>query len=267
MYDINCVTARHIEAFTGVPSELAEKITLYRKKRKRIRHIDELWRIRGMKRRYFDRLNAVFYVPGQVVPRIGDKLPYANTISTVTVPSKHQKQTDRSIKKRRKKRKRKDFERKDLSKGMRKRSNGKYVNQKTCIATTKPQRMREYRKIAKAMGKHAKIKNIERSSNGSLATTSTASSQSCGLVEAEDKQCGGNASKISRWLSNLPNYNRVGQGVSRSPSIKSGWYSYYYKKYEKESSGQSKKKKSKVVFEERAPETNSINLFNTCTIL
>jgi hypothetical protein len=90
MYNINCVSARHLEAFDDIPRELADKIVTYRKKRKRIFHIDELYRIGGISRKCFRRLVSVFYVPNQVVPRIGAQLPYSNALSTVTVQLKHQ---------------------------------------------------------------------------------------------------------------------------------------------------------------------------------
>jgi hypothetical protein len=35
-------------------------------------------------------LASVFYVPNQVVPRIGAQLPYSNALPTVTVQEKHQ---------------------------------------------------------------------------------------------------------------------------------------------------------------------------------
>ena len=91
MYNINCSSARHFEAFADIPQELADKIVAYRKIRKRIFHIDELYRIGGISRKYFRRLASVFYVPNQVVPRIGAQPPYSNAISTVTVQQKHQK--------------------------------------------------------------------------------------------------------------------------------------------------------------------------------
>jgi hypothetical protein len=81
---INCSSARHFETF-------ADKIVAYRKIRKRIFHIDELYRTGGISRKYFRRLTSVFYVPNQVVPRIGAQLPYSNALSTVTVEQKHQK--------------------------------------------------------------------------------------------------------------------------------------------------------------------------------
>jgi hypothetical protein len=90
MYNINCSSARHFEAFADIPQELADKIVAYRKIRKRIFHIDELYRIAGISRKYFRQLTSVFYVPNQVVPRIGAQPPYSNAISTVTVQQKHQ---------------------------------------------------------------------------------------------------------------------------------------------------------------------------------
>jgi DNA uptake protein ComE-like DNA-binding protein len=62
MHDINCASARHLEAFADIPQELADKIVSYRKYRKRIFHIDELYRIGGISRKYFRRLVSVFYV-------------------------------------------------------------------------------------------------------------------------------------------------------------------------------------------------------------
>jgi hypothetical protein len=69
---------------------LADKIVSYRKYRKRIFHIDELYRIGGISRKYFRRLVSVFYVPNQVVPGIGAQPPYSNALSTVSVQQKHQ---------------------------------------------------------------------------------------------------------------------------------------------------------------------------------
>jgi hypothetical protein len=88
--DINCASARHLEAFADIPQELADKVVAYRKIRKRIFHIDEIYRIGGISRKYFSRLTSVFYVPNQVVPRIGAQLPYNNALSIVFVQQKHQ---------------------------------------------------------------------------------------------------------------------------------------------------------------------------------
>ena len=99
MHDINCASARHLEAFADIPQELADKIVSYRKYRKRIFHIDELYRIGGISRKYFRRLVSVFYVPNQVVPGIGAHPPYSNALSTVSVQQKHQN-TNANLKKR-----------------------------------------------------------------------------------------------------------------------------------------------------------------------
>ena len=103
MYNINCASARHIEAFADIPQDLADKILAYRKKRKRIFHIDELYRIGGISRKYVRRLVSVFYVSNQVVPRIGTQPPYSNTLSSVTLQQKHKNRnanlTKRKIKK------------------------------------------------------------------------------------------------------------------------------------------------------------------------
>ena len=111
MYDINCASARHLEAFADIPQELADKIVAYRKIRKRIFHIDELYRIGGISRKYFGRLVSVFYVPNQVVPRIGAQLPYSNALSTVSVQQKHQNRNS-NLKKRKMKIKKSENQRK-----------------------------------------------------------------------------------------------------------------------------------------------------------
>ena len=111
MYDINCASARHLEAFADIPQELADKIVAYRKMRKRIFHIDELYRIGGISRKYFRRLTTVFYVPNQVVPRIGAQLPYSNALSTVSVQQKHQNRNS-NLKKRKMKIKKSENQRK-----------------------------------------------------------------------------------------------------------------------------------------------------------
>jgi DNA uptake protein ComE-like DNA-binding protein len=41
MHDINCASARHLEAFADIPRVLADKIVAYRKIRNRIFHIDK----------------------------------------------------------------------------------------------------------------------------------------------------------------------------------------------------------------------------------
>ena len=114
MYDINCASARHLEAFADIPQELADKIVAYRKKRKRIFHIDlidELYRIGGISRKYFRRLVSVFYVPTQDVPRICAQRPCSNALSTVTLQQKHQN-TNANSKKRKMKLKNSENQRK-----------------------------------------------------------------------------------------------------------------------------------------------------------
>jgi hypothetical protein len=111
MYNINCASARHIEAFADIPLELADKILAYRKKRKHIFHIDELYRIGGISRKYFRRLVSVFYVSNQVVPRIGTQPPYSNTLSSVTLQQKHQNK-NANLKKRKMKIKKHENQRK-----------------------------------------------------------------------------------------------------------------------------------------------------------
>ena len=111
MYNINCASARHLEAFADIPRVLADKIVAYRKIRKRIFHIDELYRIGGISRKYFRRLTSVFYVPNQVVPRIGAQLPYSNALSTVSVQEKHQNR-NANLKKRKMKIKKSENQRK-----------------------------------------------------------------------------------------------------------------------------------------------------------
>ena len=91
MYNVNCASARHLEAFADIPQELANKIVSYRKIRKCIFHIDELYRIGGISRKYFRRLSSVFYVPNQVVSRIGAQLPYSNALSTVTLTKQNKR--------------------------------------------------------------------------------------------------------------------------------------------------------------------------------
>ena len=111
MYNINCASARHLEAFDDIPRELADKIVTYRKKRKRIFHIDELYRIGGISRKCFRRLVSVFYVSNQVVPRIGTQPPYSNTLSSVTLQQKHQNK-NANLKKRKMKIKKHENQRK-----------------------------------------------------------------------------------------------------------------------------------------------------------
>ena len=113
MYNINCASARHLEAFADIPQVLADIKVAYWKIRKRIFHIEELlvYRIGGISRKYFRRLASVFYVPNQVVPRIGAQLPYSNALPTVTVQEKHQNR-NANLKKRKMKIKKSENQRK-----------------------------------------------------------------------------------------------------------------------------------------------------------
>jgi len=83
MYDINSASAIHLELLADIPRELADKIVAYRKKRKCIFYIDELYQIRGISRKYFGWLISVFYAASQVVPGIGVKISYINKLSTI----------------------------------------------------------------------------------------------------------------------------------------------------------------------------------------
>jgi DNA uptake protein ComE-like DNA-binding protein len=76
MYDINSASAIHLELLADIPRELADKIVVYRKKRKLIFYIDELYQIRGISRKYFGRLVSVFYATSNIVPGIGVKIQY-----------------------------------------------------------------------------------------------------------------------------------------------------------------------------------------------
>ena len=59
---------------------------------------------------------SVFYVPNQVVPRIGAQLPYSNALSTVSVQQKHQNR-NANLKKREKKIKKGENQRKIENRG------------------------------------------------------------------------------------------------------------------------------------------------------
>jgi hypothetical protein len=61
-------------------------------------------------------LVSVFYVPNQVVPRIGTQLPYSNALSTVSVQQKHQNR-NANLKKREKKIKKGENQRKIENRG------------------------------------------------------------------------------------------------------------------------------------------------------
>ena len=105
MYDINSASAIHLELLADIPRELADKIVAYRKKRKLIFYIYELYQIRGISRKYFGRLVSVFYATSNIVPGIGVKIQY------VTGKQKHQN-INASLKKRKIKIKKRENQRK-----------------------------------------------------------------------------------------------------------------------------------------------------------
>jgi hypothetical protein len=110
MYDVNSATAIHLELLADIPRKLADKIVAYRKKRKRIFYIDELYRVRGISSKYFERLLSVFYATSQVIPGIGVNIQY-NKLSTVTGKQKRQSRDD-NLKKRKMKIKKRENQRK-----------------------------------------------------------------------------------------------------------------------------------------------------------
>lgn len=155
MFNINCATARHLQELADIPKELAKKIVKYRKKRMRIRHIDELWRIRGMSRKYFANLVKMFYVPNQMVPKIGEQLPYINTMSTLTVAPKSDNKRSRS-KKRKPKIKKKSSAGKKRNLSTDRNKQDQPISKKSCINSTKQSRLKEYENIAKNIGSKGK---------------------------------------------------------------------------------------------------------------
>ena len=165
MYNINCSSARHLEAFVDIPQGLADKIVVYRKKRKRIFHIDELYRIGGISRKYFRRLTSVFYVPNQVVPRIGAQPPYSNALPTVTfVQQKHQNR-NAILKKRKMKIKKNENQRKienrDRKRALKREGTStQYTpSSKKCNLTrTNLKRLNTHNKLAENLGKKVQKK-------------------------------------------------------------------------------------------------------------
>jgi hypothetical protein len=111
MYDVNSATAIHLELLADIPRKLADKIVAYRKKRKRIFYIDELYRVRGISSKYFERLLSVFYATSQVIPGIGVNIQYNYKLSTVTGKQKRQSRDD-NLKKRKMKIKKRENQRK-----------------------------------------------------------------------------------------------------------------------------------------------------------
>ena len=153
------------EAFADIPQELAGKIVSYRKIRKRIFHIDELYRIGGISRKYFRRLASVFYVSNQVVPRIGAQLPYSNALSTVSVQQKHQKR-NANLKKRKMKIKKCENQRKIEKKRDRKRelqregisTQYKPLGKKCNLNSTNLKKLSTHNKLVENLGKKVQKK-------------------------------------------------------------------------------------------------------------
>lgn len=188
MFNINCATARHLKELADIPKELAKKIVKYRKKRKRIRHIDELWRIRGISRRYFASLVKMFYVPNQTVPKIGEPLPYINTMSTLTIASKPVAKKSRS-KKRKPKIKKKHTSGKKRKLSADRNSFDQPISKKCCLNSTKQSRLKEYQNIAKSIGrkgKNRKPRNNKSKRNKKQESTSDDSSTSFGVSRMID---------------------------------------------------------------------------------
>jgi DNA uptake protein ComE-like DNA-binding protein len=158
MYNINCASARHLEAFADIPQELADKIVSYRKIRKRIFHIDELYRIGGISRKYFRQLTSVFYVPNQVVPRIGAQPPYSNALPTVTVEQKH-KNRNSNLKKRKMKIKKSENQRKIENRDRKSElKRGGISTQKCNLNSTNLKRLNSHSKLAENLGKKVQKK-------------------------------------------------------------------------------------------------------------
>ena len=200
---INCASARHFEAFADIPQELADKIVSYRKIRKRIFHIDQLYRIGGISRKYFRRLASVFYVPNQVVPRIGAQLPYSNALSTVTVQQKHQNR-NANLKKREKKIKKNEDQRKiedrDRNRELQREDQdvskqyhlplGKKCNRNS----TNPKRLNTHNKLAENLGKKVqkkegkigKYRTVKRRKTTEIEQNSVQSSESASSTRREN---------------------------------------------------------------------------------
>jgi DNA uptake protein ComE-like DNA-binding protein len=208
MHNVNCSSARHFEAFADIPQELACKIVAYRKIRKRIFHIDELYRIGGISRKYFRRLASVFYVPNQVVPRIGAQLPYSNALSTVTVEQKHQNR-NANLKKRKMKIKKSENQRKIESRDRKRELKREGISQykplalgtKCNLSSTNLKRLNTHIKLAENLGKkvqkkEGKIvkyriakrrKTTEIEQNSVQSSESTSSTQRANINEASER--------------------------------------------------------------------------------
>lgn len=269
LYDINCASARHLQAFASIPQDLAEKIVAYRKKRKRICHIDELCRIRGLSRKYCGRLVSVFYVPNQVVPIIGAQLPYINTLSSITVQQKRQKGNG-NLKKRKGKLKRHGDKRKNENRGRKRTLQKKGIstqNKKCYHKSTNQKKLNTLNKPAKnRKGKCQSVKR-QQTSNTVQNNKSSGSIQSHVIQRANDKM-----EMISRWVATVPKFEDGGQGDCTKIKLNNipghdHMCTYYYEKYETQNSPKSKVER--VVFGERLPEKNHdhVGLYKNCVIL
>ena len=269
LYDINCASARHLQAFASIPQELAEKIVAYRKKRIRICHIDELCRIRGLSRKYCGRLVSVFYVPNQFVPRIGAQLPYINTLSSITVQQKHQKGNG-NLKKRKRKIKRRGNKRKNENIGRKRTLQKKGIstqNKKCYHKSTNQNRINTQNKPVKNRKGNNQSAKRQQTANTVQNNKSLGSIQSHVIQRANDKM-----EMISRWAATVPKFEGGGQGDCTKIKLDNipghdNMCTYYYEKYETQKSPKSKVER--VVFEERIPEKNHgpVGLYQNCIIL
>lgn len=269
LYDINCASARHLQAFASIPQDLAEKIVAYRKKRTRVCHIDELCRIRGLSRKHCGRLVSVFYVPNQVAPRIGAQLPYINTLSSITVQQKNQNRNS-NLKKRKRKIKRRKNKRKNENKGRKRTLQKKGIstqNKKCYHKSTNQKRLNTQNKPAKNRKGKCQIAKRQQTANTVQNNKSSGSIQSHVIQQANDKM-----EMISRWVANVPKFEGGGQGdctkikLDNIP-VNDNMCTYYYEKYETQNSPKSKVER--VVFGERLPEKNHdrVGLYKNCVIL
>ena len=80
--DINTCTARQLTGLPGIDATLAESIVRYRKKNRRLKHFDELWRVTGMTRNKFIQLRDHSRVVGERTPPIGTGVPFARVSLT-----------------------------------------------------------------------------------------------------------------------------------------------------------------------------------------
>ncbi|CAC5394137.1 unnamed protein product [Mytilus coruscus] len=289
MFNINCATARHLKELADIPKELAKKIVKYRKKRKRIRHIDELWRIRGISRRYFASLVKMFYVPNQTVPKIGEPLPYINTMSTLTIASKPVAKKSRS-----KKRKPK-IKKKHTSDSKNTRTLPKALEEKAKIENPEIIKAKEMKKqestsddSSTSFGVSRMIdfptkSNIGESNMKDFRTTSgfgvsniidfptTSGIGVSNIIDFPTNPKSQGAGRIAKWISSIPKFNFGHKSDKKHVQISNDdkYYSYYFKESEKQESSIGKvKKSSQIFFQKKMPESeHAVNLYKSCTIL